>query len=302
MQYTLSSEIEFEGRALHAGVDVLAKVKPAPPNAGIVFRRIDIANSANLIPASYDRVLATDYCTQIGNDREAAVSTVEHIMAALYCCGIHNALIDLHGPELPNLDGSAKIFVNKFLCAGKVAQGIPARILKILKPVAVSNGEASAKLLPSENPEMEFTIKFSDLNIGSQFKKLELKNGNIAKELSECRTFCTTKDIFDLWRRKKGLGGTIETALIFGRREVLTPGGMRKPDECVGHKMLDAVGDLALSGGVIAGKFIGHLSGHTLTIMLLRKLFSTDGAWKIIDADKDLAPELPGEGISFKSV
>ncbi|MDE0531402.1 MAG: UDP-3-O-acyl-N-acetylglucosamine deacetylase [Albidovulum sp.] len=303
MQYTVArgANIVFEGRALHTGVDTWARVVPAPPNTGVVFRRIDIESASNLIPARLDLVVATDYCTKIANESGAAVSTVEHLLAALYCCGIHNAYIELRGPEVPNMDGSAKVFVDRFRNAGKLAQDVPAKVLKILKPVEVANGETFARLQPSEVPEMEFTISYPELEIGNQFKKLELKNGNIANELSECRTFCTTKDIFQLWSMNKALGGTLETTLVVSEQGVLTPNGMRMPDECVGHKMLDAIGDLSLSGGVISGKFIGHLSGHALTIRLLRKLFSTNGAWQFMEADQDFASDLPGEGMLFNS-
>ena len=303
LQYTVAggTEIVFEGSALHAGVNTWAQVLPAPSNTGIVFRRIDVEDRSNLVPARLDRVVATDFCTKIANTSGVSVSTVEHLMAALYCCGIHNAIIELRGPEVPNMDGSAKVFVDGFRKAGKASQGVPAKVLKILKPVEVSDGEAYARLLPSEVPEMEFTIEYPEHNIGSQFKKLELKNGNIANELSECRTFCTTKDIFRLWSGHKALGGTFESTLVIGRKDIISPDGMRMPDECVGHKMLDAVGDLSLGGGMIAGKFIGYLSGHSLTIRLLRRLFSTEGAWILIDADRDFASDLPGEGMSFNS-
>ena len=304
MQYTISSEkgIFFTSAALHAGVITWARVLPAPPGTGIVFRRVDIHDRSNLIPARLDRVVATDSCTRIANDDGVSVSTIEHLMAALYSCGIHNSIIELNGPELPNMDGSARNFVNGILRAGKAEQGVPANLLKILKPVSIHYDGAFAELTPSDTPEMEFTIIFPELASGEQYKKLELKNGSIAKELSDCRTFCTIHQIFGLWEQKKALGGTLDTAVILTPNGVLTPGGFRKPDECVGHKMLDAVGDLALSGCVISGKFVGYKSGHSLTIKLLRKLFETEGAWEIAPADRELATELPGEGISFKSV
>ena len=298
MQSSLTTAVVFDGVGLHSGAPVRMVVNPAQADHGIVFSRTDLPASQALIPARWDAVVPSRLCTLLANPQGASVSTVEHVMAALAGCGIHNALIDIDGPEVPILDGSAVPFVRAFLAAGLAAQAVPVRALKILRPVEVRDGDAVARLDPAEAVEMDFFIDFADAAIGRQAKHLNLANGSFVRELSDSRTFCRQSDVDAMRANGLALGGTLDNAVVVQGDRVLSPGGLRHSDEPVRHKMLDALGDLALAGGPVIGRYTGIKAGHAMTNRLLRTLFDTPGAYAWIDCRGPSGCKLPGVGVT----
>jgi len=242
-------------------------------------------------------VVPSRLCTLVANAAGTSVSTIEHIMAALAGSAIHNALIDIDGPEVPILDGSAVPFVAGFLEAGIVSQGAPVRAIRVLKPVEVREGEAVARLEPSDMLEIAFHIDFAEAAIGRQDKVLNMANGAFVRELSDSRTFCRNAEVVAMRERGLALGGTLENAVVFEGDKVLSPGGLRHADEPVRHKMLDALGDLALAGGPILGRYTGIRAGHALTNRLLRALFADPTAWRVQDCEGLASGKLPGVGV-----
>ncbi|MFM2391857.1 MAG: hypothetical protein RLZZ437_3412 [Pseudomonadota bacterium] len=297
MQSTLKSAASFSGLGLHTGKPVRMIVRPASADYGIWFKRVDITDSDNLIAARWDRVTESRLCTIVANDAGVSVSTIEHVMAALSGCGIHNALIEIDGPEVPILDGSAVPFVAGFLAKGVIAQTAPVRAIRILKTVEVRDGDAVARLSPADMLEIDFHIDFADAAIGKQAKHLSLANGAFVRELSDSRTFCRQADVDAMRARGQALGGSLENAVVFDGDRVVSPGGLRHADEPVRHKMLDAMGDLALAGAPILGRYTGMRAGHAMTNRLLRALFADPDAWRMVDCGPSMGMKLPGVGV-----
>ena len=297
MQTTLKSDATFVGRGLHTGRAVRLTVKPASADYGIWFRRTDILDSDAMIPAMWDAVMPSTLCTLVANDAGTSVSTIEHLMAALAGCGIHNALIEIDGPEVPILDGSARPFVAGLLARGLRAQRAPVRAIRILESVEVRDGAAFARLDPSDMLEIDFRIDFSETAIGRQEKSLNMSNGAFVRELCDSRTFCIQADVDAMRERGLALGGSLQNAVVFEGGRVLSPGGLRHADEPVRHKMLDALGDLALAGGPVLARYTGHRAGHALTNRLLRTLFTRHGAWEGVTCELPMGCKLPGVGV-----
>lgn len=304
MQTTVAKQIRFNGVGLHSGAPVRMDLAPAPAGHGIVFRRSDVAADQTDarkadISARWDRVVPSQLCTLIRNGDGVELSTIEHIMAALAGCGVNNAVISVDGPEVPILDGSAAPFVDAILAAGLRQQKGALKALKILKPIEVTRGDAVARLEPAGTTEMRFHIDFPDAAIGQQDKQLTLANGAFLRELSNCRTFCRQEDVDTMRANGLALGGVPgENAVVFDGEKVESGAGLRHADEPVRHKMLDALGDLYLSGAPLLGRYIGSKSGHALTNALLRELFATPGAWAFVSVDAKTAARLPGAGVS----
>ena len=297
MQNTLIRSVTFTGVGLHSGAPVTMTVHPAAEDHGIWFRRTDVVTGDAQVPAQWDAVVASRLCTLVANAAGVSVSTIEHIMAALAGSAIHNALIDIDGPEVPILDGSAAPFVSGFLDAGIVAQGAPVRAIRVLKAIEVREGEAVARLEPSDMLEIAFQIDFAEAAIGRQDKVLNMANGAFVRELSDSRTFCRNAEVVAMRERGLALGGTLDNAVVFEGDKVLSPGGLRYADEPVRHKMLDALGDLALAGGPILGRYTGIRAGHALTNRLLRALFADPTAWRAQDCVGLASGKLPGVGV-----
>jgi UDP-3-O-[3-hydroxymyristoyl] N-acetylglucosamine deacetylase len=297
VQNTLKSPATFTGVGLHGGEPVRMVVRPAMADHGIWFRRTDVADRDPMVLARWDRVTPSKLCTVIENADGVSVSTIEHIMAALAGFAIHNALVEIDGPEVPILDGSAVPFVEGFLAAGIEEQDQPVRAVRVLKRVEVREGDAVARLEPAEMLEIDFRIDFADEAIGVQSRKLNMANGAFVRELSDSRTFCRQADVDAMRARGLALGGTLENAVVFDGDQVLSPGGLRHADEPVRHKMLDAVGDLALAGGPILGRYVGERAGHALTNRLLRSLFADPEAFEIVDCNPRTLGKLPGVGV-----
>ncbi|MCA0869729.1 UDP-3-O-acyl-N-acetylglucosamine deacetylase [Seohaeicola saemankumensis] len=302
MQNTLRTSVTFKGVGLHSGAPVTMTLKPAAAGNGIWFKRTDIELGDAMIPAIYDMAEQTPLCTRLVNGAGVSVSTVEHIMAALAGCGVHNALIEIDGPEVPILDGSSVEFVRGIMARGVQPQSAPVLAYEILKPVTVERDGARATLVPEDRLIIEFEIDFADAAIGRQSKTLDMRNGTFARELSDSRTFCRQADVEAMQSNGLALGGTLDNAVVVDGEEVLSPGGFRHADEAVRHKMLDALGDLALAGGPILGRYIGEKAGHSLTNALLRKLFATPGAVRPVLCDPETAARLPGKGLIWNEI
>lgn len=302
VQNTVKSKVCFTGVGLHSGKPVTMTIHPASANFGIWFRRSDILVGDAMIPARWDVVEQTPLCTRLVNAAGATVSTVEHVMAALAGTGVHNALIELDGPEAPILDGSSADFVRGILEVGLVAQTSHVRAIEILKPVSVTRGDARAMLKPSTSLKIEFHIDFEDEAIGVQDKALTMANGSFVRELCDSRTFCRKADVDAMHANGLALGGTLENAVVVDGADVLSPGGLRHDDEAVRHKMLDALGDLYLAGAPILGTYTGVRAGHALTNELLRTLFATPGAFRIVECDAQIAARLPGAGVHLEEI
>lgn len=297
MQHTLKTTAVFTGFGLHSGAAVTMKVHPAPVDSGIWFLRSDLVGQDARIAAIWDAVVPSKLCTLVANAAGASVSTIEHVMAALAGSAINNALIEIDGPEVPILDGSAALFVEGFLNAGIVAQDAAVTAIRVLQAVEVRDGEAVARLEPSDMLEIDFRIEFDEKAIGRQAKRLNMANGAFVRELSDSRTFCRNADVIAMRERGLALGGTLENAVVFDGEKVLSPGGLRHKDEPVRHKMLDALGDLALAGAPILGRYTGVRAGHAMTNRLLRKLFATPGAWAEVSCEGLTGGKLPGIGV-----
>ncbi len=302
MQTTLKTSVRFDGIGLHSGKPVTMVVRPAPFGRGITFRRTDIEVGNALVPARWNAVVPSKLCTLLRNDAGAEVSTVEHIMAALAGCGVTNALIDIDGPEAPIMDGSSAPFVDGILSVGLVDQDGPTVVLEILDTVEVRDGDVVARLSPSNEMRIDFDIDFADAAIGRQSMSLNMANGSFVRELSHCRTFCRQSDVDAMRDNGLALGGTLENAVVIDGDTVVSPGGFRTADEAVRHKMLDALGDLALAGAPILGRYTGIRAGHAMTNKLLRKLFATDGAWRFVQCDASTARRLPGVGVRARDI
>ncbi|MEM6589540.1 MAG: UDP-3-O-acyl-N-acetylglucosamine deacetylase [Pseudomonadota bacterium] len=298
MQGTLRKSITFTGVGLHSGVETSATVFPAPVGTGIVFQRMDVAADKGVLPARWDSVISSPLCTKLVNDHDVSLSTVEHLMAALMGCGIHNARINVTAGEVPIMDGSASVFVKGFLQTGIRHQVAPVQAVKVLKPVEVRRGDAVARISPNETLLIEFDIEFDDAAIGAQSKTLNMSNGSFVRELSSSRTFCRQADVDHMQANGLALGGCPgENAVVFDGDEIVSPGGLRHADEPVRHKMLDALGDLGLAGYPILGHYKGIRAGHALTNDLLRALFADREAFEIVECDADMLALLPGAGV-----
>jgi len=302
VQTTLKNAITLVGTGLHSGRAVRMRILPASAEYGIWFRRTDVTGRDNLIAARYDTVSDTRLCTHISNESGASVSTIEHLMAAFAGCGIHNALIELDGPEVPIMDGSSARFVREILTAGTRRLNAPVRVIRVLKRVEVAFDGIEVSIEPHENLEINFSIDFPDAAIGRQSKSLNMANGAFVRELSDSRTFCRKADVDWMLSQGLGLGGNLDNAIVVDGAAILNPGGLRHHDEYVRHKMLDALGDLTLAGAPLLGRYSGQRAGHAATNRLLRKLFATPMAYEMVTCDGDTSRKLPGVGVTATDI
>ncbi|MEM7176468.1 MAG: UDP-3-O-acyl-N-acetylglucosamine deacetylase [Pseudomonadota bacterium] len=293
MHRTISEPVSFTGIGLHGGQSVRLVLMPAAAGSGIRFVRSDVDAAHSMIPARYDLVSDTRLCTRLTNAHGVSVSTVEHLMAALAGCGVSDVVAWIDGPEVPILDGSSLLFVQELNRVGLRDLGATRRAIRVLKPITVEKDGRLATLMPCDRTEIAVTIRFDDPAIGEQAYEVALEGGRFASELSDCRTFCMLSDVEQL--RKIGLarGGGLENAVVVDNGRVLNPEGLRRADEFVRHKVLDAIGDLALAGAPIIGRYEGVLSGHEMTNLLLRALFKApSGSWEWTDAGVDALPDM----------
>ena len=298
MQATIAKVTEFRGVGLHSGAAVRMELVPAPTGHGIVFERSDLPAGKNRIPALWDRVVPSKLCTLVENDHGARVSTIEHIMAALAGTGIRNVLVRVNGPEVPILDGSSAEFVAGILNTDIRTQDAPQCAIRVKRPVEFRDGDAVARLEPADHLEIDFHIDFVDAAIGRQEKVLDMANGAFVRELMDSRTFCRQSDVDAMRANGLALGGTYLNAVVVDGDKVLSPGGLRHEDEAVRHKMLDAMGDLALAGAPLLARYTGNRAGHAMTNKLLRALFAQPDAWEWETVASDLECRLPGAGVA----
>jgi UDP-3-O-[3-hydroxymyristoyl] N-acetylglucosamine deacetylase len=302
LQTTLKSSVTFKGVGLHSGAPVTMTVHAAAVNHGIWFKRLDVVDVDALVPARWDAVHPTPLCTKIHNIDGVVVSTIEHIMAALAGCGIVNALVEIDGEEVPIMDGSSAEFVRGILEKGVQKQEFNGYALRILKTVEVQTGLGWARLEPARNLSIDFAIEFEDAAIGSQNKSLNMANGTFVRELCNSRTFCRSSDVDAMHAQGLAKGGSLENAVVVDGDRILSPGGLRHADEAVRHKMLDALGDLALAGAPILGRYTGMRAGHSMTNALLRALFADSSAYELVDCDEAINANLPGAGVTRSEI
>jgi UDP-3-O-[3-hydroxymyristoyl] N-acetylglucosamine deacetylase len=302
LQTTLKSSVTFKGVGLHSGAPVTMTVHAAAVNHGIWFKRLDVVDVDALVPARWDAVHPTPLCTKIHNIDGVVVSTIEHIMAALAGCGIVNALVEIDGEEVPIMDGSSAEFVRGILEKGVQKQEFNGYALRILKTVEVQTGLGWARLEPARNLSIDFAIEFEDAAIGSQNKSLNMANGTFVRELCNSRTFCRSADVDAMHAQGLAKGGSLENAVVVDGDRILSPGGLRHADEAVRHKMLDALGDLALAGAPILGRYTGMRAGHSMTNALLRALFADSSAYELVDCDEAINANLPGAGVTRSEI
>ncbi|CUX82426.1 MAG: UDP-3-0-acyl N-acetylglucosamine deacetylase LpxC [Roseibaca calidilacus] len=293
MQRTIARDIAINGIGLHGGKPVRMILRPAAADAGLNFVRTDLGGTIAVDPANW---VEASLCTILRNDQGHEVRTVEHLLAALHGCGVHNARIEIDGPEVPILDGSAAPFVRRILETGLREAETPLSVLRVLREVTVKRGDARATLRPSAEFRMSFDIDFADPAIGRQTASMGLHNGTFLRELSDCRTFCMRGDVELMQANGLALGGTLDNAVVFDNGQVLSPGGLRRKDEPVRHKMLDAMGDLYVLGRPLLGHYEGVRAGHALTGLLLRALLSDPRNYRIEPCDARLQARLPGTG------
>ena len=279
-QRTLQRIVNCVGVGLHSGRTVSLTLKPADPGTGIRFRRFDLAGAPE-IPARWDHVVETSMCTTLGLDKIVRVGTVEHLMAAFAGCHIDNAIVEVNGPEVPVMDGSAQPFVFLIECAGIVEQDRAQTVIEVLKPVRVESEGRVAEFTPSNTFTVDFEIEFTSCAIARQHIRVELVNGAFNKEIARARTFGFIEEVEKLRQLGLALGGSLDNAVVVEGDKVLNSDGLRYDDEFVRHKVLDAVGDLNLAGGEFRGAYHGLRAGHQMTNQLLRMLFADPTAWRL---------------------
>ena len=279
MRTTLATGIDFSGIGLHSGQKIWMTIAPAPAGAGISFLRVDAPEQKQSVPARYDLVTDTTLCTRLTNEHGVSVGTVEHVMAALAGCGITDAIVALDGPEVPIMDGSAAPFVRSIAETGLATLNVPLQAIRILRPIRVEKDGKLAELSPADQFEIDFQIDFSDPVIGKQRFATTVTKGVFAEELSDCRTFGYLSEVERLRSMGLARGGSLRNAIVVDNGRILNPEGLRHPDEFVRHKILDAIGDLALAGAPILGRYRAIKSGHEMTNLLLRALFAQPDCW-----------------------
>jgi UDP-3-O-[3-hydroxymyristoyl] N-acetylglucosamine deacetylase len=292
VQRTLRNPIGCVGTGLHTGARVSMTLHPAEVDSGIRFLRYDRADSRPLC-ARFDQVCETTMCTTLGEPGGVTVATVEHLMASLAICEIDNVLVEVGGPELPIMDGSAEPFVFLIECAGVVEQGRPRRLIEVLKPVSVQAHSNSARLEPADGFELDCGIEFDHPLVHSQAMHIRFSADRFKADIARARTFGFAERVEELWSRGLALGGSLKNAVVVSRERVLNEGGLRFPDEFVRHKVLDSIGDLYLAGGQLIGRFVGRCAGHTTHNKLLRELFADPAAWRMVDGCGAFEPDLP---------
>ncbi|MFN3513745.1 MAG: UDP-3-O-acyl-N-acetylglucosamine deacetylase [Phenylobacterium sp.] len=279
----------FAGVGVHTGAHTRVSVRPAPADTGIVFVRVDVADRDNRIPVSGEAVVKTQLGTVIANAEGVSVSTIEHLMAALVMSGVDNAVVELDGPEMPIMDGSALPFVQILDRVGVRQQEAPRRYIEIVDTIEVTDGDKRATLRPSDRFEVAFEIAFGSAAIGRQAVDLVMDGQAFRDELADCRTFGFLHEVEYLRSIGLARGGSMENAVVIEGDRILNPEGLRRPDEFVRHKALDAIGDLYVLGAPILGRFEGVLAGHGINNELVRALLANPGSWRLRTLVPDLA-------------
>jgi len=299
-QKTLKNSIGCSGIGLHSGARVTMNILPAEPDTGIRFKRTDISGRQAVIPAHWGKVVDSRLCSTIANEDGVTIATIEHLMAAFAGLGIDNALVEINGPEVPIMDGSAAPFAFLIECAGVREQDAPRKAIRVLKPIEVREENRFATLTPSDIFSVSFDIEFSSAAVARQSHSVDMVAGTFKKEVARARTFGFEHEVAAL--RAAGLlaGGSLDNAVVVSGDRVLNDSGLRYADEFVRHKILDSVGDLYLAGMPILGQFHGSRSGHATNHRLLEALFADETAFEIVPMPAT-ALEATGEEDDFET-
>ena len=288
-QKTIKQTIKFKGVGLHSGKKVEMAIKPSSPNSGILFKRIDLQNNNIIIPNVFN-VVSANLCTTVSNEFGAKVSTIEHLMSAMYVLGLDNAIIELNSEEVPIMDGSAKNFVEKIINAGFIVSDVPLKFIKIEKSVLVKKDNKFIKIEKSNiSLDIEFEIKYNNPLIGTQKNKVSVYHDNLDYVLNS-RTFCLFEDIEKLKKAGLAQGGSLDNAIVVKDDKVLNNGGLRNSLEFVNHKILDCIGDIYLSGYKLIGSIKCSQGGHSLTNTLLREVFKDKSNFSIFELKEKSLP------------
>jgi len=288
-QKTVKEVIKIDGVGLHNGKKVHMEIKPAEPNTGILFKRTDLQNNNLIVPGVFN-VSSALFCTTISNNFGASISTIEHLMGALYGTGIDNALIEIDNDEVPILDGSAKLFVDKIIKTGTTISDLPIKIIKIENKILFKEGNKTISIEPNKiSLDIDFEIKYENSFIGNQRNQVKVYEDDLL-DIYNSRTFCLYEDIEKLKNMNLAKGGSLENAIVVKDEKILNKEGLRNEKEFVNHKILDCMGDLYLSGFKIIGKLVCSQGGHKLTNQLLRKVFSDDSNFSIIEVKEKNIP------------
>jgi UDP-3-O-[3-hydroxymyristoyl] N-acetylglucosamine deacetylase len=286
-QTTLRAPVTLTGIGVHSGAPATICLKPSSVNSGIVFLRQGLEGApSQLIHAKHNKVSATELCTVIGDGASSSVATIEHLMSACAGLGLDNVLVEIDGPEMPIMDGSAAEFVAAIEATGMVGLSAARRYLRILQPVRIEHGRAFAELLPAKSGfRLDVEIDFDTSVIGRQRKVFDLEAAAYAKEISRARTFGFMRDVEQLWKAGFALGASLDNTVAVGDDKVINPEGLRYGDEFVRHKVLDAIGDLALAGYPIIGEFRSYCGGHRMNVRILEALFADRANYAIVEAE-----------------
>ena len=300
-QKSIANKISFEGVGVHTGKNVKLEIFPSEPNTGIIFKRIDLKKNNIVIP-NFDNVCEATLCTTISNDFGVKVSTIEHLMGAFYGLGIDNAVVEINSQEVPILDGSAKIFVKKLKKTGFKYSEAPIKLIKVNKKIEVKekNKIISADV-SNVNLDIDYEIKYNNLLIKNQRNKIKVFEDNL-DDIYNSRTFCLFEDIEKIKKLGLGKGGSLDNALVIKENKLLNDGGLRNKLEFVNHKILDCMGDLYLSGYKIIGSIKCSQGGHSLTNELLRKLFSDESNYSLIEIKGKSLPNFFAKKTFLKSI
>ncbi len=288
-QKTIKNNVSFSGVALHSGLDVNICIKPAEPNFGIVFKRVDFKEN-NLVYPNFMNVTNTSLNTTIENEFGVKVSTIEHLMGALFGLGIDNALIEIDNEEVPILDGSAKEFIEKIINSGLVVSEAPIKVIKINKEIKFTDGERFVSIEPSTlSLDIDFELKYKNPIIGNQSNKVKVFEDDLT-DIYNSRTFCLFEDIELIKKNGLAKGGSLENAVVVKDDEILNAEGLRNDKEFVNHKILDCIGDLYTSGYRVIAKIKCSQGGHYLTNQLLRKVFENKDNFSILEIKEKNLP------------
>ena len=288
-QKTIKNNISFSGVALHSGLNVNICIKPAEPNFGIVFKRVDF-NRDNLVYPNFMNVTNTSLNTTIENEFGVKVSTIEHLMGALFGLGIDNALIEIDNEEVPILDGSAKEFIEKIISSGLVVSESPIKIIKINKEIKFEDGDRFISIEPSTlSLDIDFELKYKNPIISNQRNKVKVFEDDLTNVYNS-RTFCLFEDIEMIKKNGLAKGGSLQNAIVVKDSEILNPEGLRNDKEFVNHKILDCIGDLYTSGYRMIAKIKCSQGGHYLTNQLLRRVFENKDNFSILEIKEKNLP------------
>tara|TARA_B100000941_G_scaffold23209_1_gene13979 strand:+ start:187 stop:1107 length:921 start_codon:yes stop_codon:yes gene_type:complete len=291
-QKTLKNNIKFNGIALHSGHNVNVCIKPAKPNFGIVFKRVDLEIN-NIVYPNFNNVTNTDLNTTVENEFGVKVSTIEHLMCALFALGVDNALIEIDNHEVPILDGSAKVFVNKISASGLEVSNSPIKIIKINREVEYKEGERYISVRPSTlSLDIDFELKYKNQIIGNQRNKVKVYEDNL-EDIYSSRTYCLFEDIEMIKKNGYAKGGSLDNAVVVKGEKILNNDGLRNTKEFVNHKILDCIGDLYTTGYRIVASVKCSQGGHYLTNQLLREIFKDKENFSILEIkEKNLSHTL----------